>query len=104
MGIMMTAEQYLEVVFDKELNYLKLNKAACEHLKVKPADIIGKNILSVYPDVVASKNHRNLLKALNGLIVNDFLKGRLGDDFHAFYKPIMKEEQVIGVFVKAIKL
>lgn len=93
------------VVFDRNLNYLETNEAACAHLKMTPAELIGKNVLDLFPDLIASKNHRNLLRALGGEILrNMIVESRMGQRFKITYTPLVKEGLVSAILVNARKM
>jgi two-component system CheB/CheR fusion protein len=61
----------LIAVFDKNLNYLILNKRADEYYILKREQVIGKNILDVYPHVIESGMFRDLKKALTGEYIHN---------------------------------
>lgn len=95
----------IAVLFDEQLNYVALNDAAFIHMQRTSEELIGRCILDLFPDVIASSNHRNLLRALSGeTIINSRLKGRLGDEFIATYMPVFFENSIIGIAVNAQKI
>lgn len=95
----------ITVVFDRGLNYVLANKAACERLKVGPEDLIGKSILDVYPAITSSQLHRSLLRALAGeTILNDITSLNGVDYFSSNYQPLVIDGQVAGVLVKSVKI
>ena len=50
---------------DKENNILRVNKAACEMLGVKAADVEGKHTSEVFPDWLAEKYYQDDLEVMN---------------------------------------
>jgi PAS domain-containing protein len=91
-------------VFDKSLNYLFVNKATCIRLSKKPYELIGENLLELYPEVTASENHRNLLRAINGEILsNRLIRGKDGFLFTTHYEPLIRNNNLIGVKLTSIE-
>jgi len=87
-------------VFDQNLCYVSLNKASYELYEIKEEDIIGKNVLDVFPQVTASGMYEDLKKALLGQSIhNPAYKSKvLGRDFENFYIPLKNQrEEVYGV-------
>jgi PAS domain-containing protein len=96
------AAQDVSVIFDTKLNYLLVNKAACECLNKKASELIGRSIIDLYPSIIASANHRNLLKAANGETILDFeIKSDDGKAVYVSYIPVLEKEKVIGVLTKS---
>lgn len=92
----------MRVTFDVHLNFLEVNEATCEHLKKEPADLVGKSILDLYPGMIASRNHRNLLKALSGATIKDTVVSNVYDiELEATYTPVLSGNRVTGVSVTA---
>ncbi len=92
------------VIFDKELQYMYVNETVLTFLARKPEELLGNSILEVYPDVIASDNHRNLLKALSGETIEEVLQGRTpGIFFNAVYTPITLKKSVVGVLTHMSK-
>ena len=56
-------------VFDADLNYVFVNDHACELLKIEKHAVENKNLLELFPSLIASKSHRHLLQALSGDLV-----------------------------------
>jgi PAS domain-containing protein len=90
------------VAIDKELHYLAFNEAACAYLKIRAADLLGKSALQVYPEIIASRNHRNILRALSGeVIVDDLVESRMGNILKASYRPVFVNKEVQAVILDA---
>src|SRR5688572_27148446 len=77
--------------FDQELRYMFLNPAACKHMNAEPESLLGKSIIDVYPDIIASRNHRNLLRALEGEVIHDIIEGRFGHRMESHYEPVFEK-------------
>jgi PAS domain-containing protein len=91
------------VAIDQQLYCLALNEMACSYLNIKPEDLLGKSALQVYPEIVASRNHRNILKALTGIpIISDLVESRKGDILRASYQPVFVDNEVRAVILNAV--
>lgn len=92
----------ITAVFDRELNYLLINEAGCRQLQQPPEKLVGNCILDLYPQIIASENHRNLLRAVAGESVKNILiqDGR-GGYFKTWYRPILRDKQVVAVIATA---
>ncbi|MEO8088243.1 MAG: ATP-binding protein [Bacteroidota bacterium] len=89
----------LVAVFDKDLNYIMLNKRADDYYPVKRENILGRNILEVFPEMVSSSMYENLKKALNGEYVHDskYRSPILNRSFENYYLPLKdKDDKVYG--------
>lgn len=91
-------------VFDKDLNYLLVNKAACKLLHKTEAELVGKNMLELFPTLIASVSHRNLLKALSGeSIESAYSEGTFTEEGARYitnYSPVFNNgevEAVVGI-------
>lgn len=93
----------IAVVLDQDLVYLAANSKACERLGCKEDDLIGRNILDIYPQMIASENHRNLLSALDGKTITAIIH-TAGVLFEVLYCPFLFNEKVEGIFVVAKKI
>ena len=91
----------ISVLLDAKLNYLLVNKAACDLLNKSASELIGRSIIDLYPSMIASANHRNLLKALNGEMIRDYELISNDKKFMASYIPVFEKKTVIGVLSKA---
>ena len=88
-------------IFDRYLRYVYLNEPGCRVLNVSLSDIVGHCILEMYPHIIASSNHRNLLKCLSGETINAIITGREGHHFATLYRPVYIDEQIEGIFVRS---
>lgn len=99
------SEKEIAVLFDDRLNYVAASAPAILHLKKTAQELIGRCILDVFPDVIASANHRNLLRALEGeSIMNVRLIARNGVPFIATYIPVYPDGYVKGIVVYGRKI
>lgn len=90
------------VAVDEHLNYIALNNVACSYLKIPPDDLIGKCAIQVFPEIIASRNHRNILRALSGkFIESDLVESRKGDILKTSYTPVFIDNQVKAVILQA---
>lgn len=88
----------LVTVFNRDLQYLMLNKRALEYYGVNEGELIGKNLLEVFPEKVGM--NRDLTKALTGVPVhNPRYKSPIRNrTFENFYLPLKdKDETIYGV-------
>ncbi len=85
----------LIAVFDKELRYVSLNKQAIEVYKRN--DLIGQKIHEVFPETIESGMYEDLLKALNGITIQNFSykSNVLNRYFENYYIPLRNESQEI---------
>jgi hypothetical protein len=92
----------IAVLFDADLKYVLANNVACRHLKRSAAELIGQCILDLYPEIIASPNHRYMLRALNGeCISNVLIAGHNGDQFETTYMPFYQQTAIAGLLVNA---
>ena len=90
------------VAVDEHLNYIALNKLACSYLMIQPEDLLGKCAIQVFPEIIASRNHRNILRALSGkFIESDLVESRKGDILKTSYTPVFIENEVKAVILQA---
>lgn len=90
------------VVLDRNLNYILANETACKILNRSSSDLIGKCIIDLYPQIIASKNHRNLLSALSGHTIEEDIPAADGAKFYStLYKPLKIDGKVMGIVVKS---
>jgi len=92
----------LMAVFDTKGNYISINKKIENVYKVKRENIIGKNILEIYPEVKTSAMYENLQKAIRGEMVHDlgYRSVIANRYFENFYIPLKNNKQeVYGVLV-----
>lgn len=94
----------IAVLLDTQLNYVAVNEAACNHLRLSSEQLVGRCILDLFPDMIASASHRNLLRALDGeTIINFKFTGRYGTQLQADYVPVYPDDMVIGILISARK-
>jgi hypothetical protein len=87
---------------DEHLNYIALNKPASAYLNIQPEALPGKCALQVFPEIIASRNHRNILRALTGIFIEtDLVESRQGDILKTSYTPICIDQQVKAVILEA---
>jgi PAS domain S-box-containing protein len=89
-------------VFDKDLKYVVLNKYGEDLYAVKEKDVIGKNILQVFPQIEDAQMYSDLVGALNGKIIhNPYYKSRLSNQvLENFYIPLKdKDRNVYSILV-----
>ncbi len=87
-------------VFDAHLNYVMINKRVGDFDEYKRDEIVGKNILEVFPDLADSAMYKNLQMALKGEIVHDkkYKSPIVNRYFENYYIPLMNElNEVYGV-------
>lgn len=90
------------VAVDKHLVYIGLNETACSYLKIKPEDLIGKSAIHAFPEIIASRNHRNMLKALSGEhITGELIESRMGHLLDTTYTPVYNGKEVKAVILNA---
>jgi hypothetical protein len=94
----------MAMLLDNELNYSLVNHAACEQLKRTSESLVGKCILDVYPQMTASVNHRNLLRALEGNTITEVVEGLHGEYFRSAYRPVSFLGKITHVLVRASKI
>ena len=84
----------LIAVFDRDLNYLILNTYAAKVFQRPRHEVIGKNILEVFPHLVDKPFVTNLRKALEGEFIHmDAYESQLADAFFEnFYIPLRDNE------------
>lgn len=98
------SSSFISVALNDQLVYIAINSIACAYLKLEPKDIVGKAVLEKYPEVTASKNHRNILTAFSGeTIENELIESRMGDTLITSYKPYLYRNKVVAVVVKGKK-
>lgn len=94
------SDEYMTVVFDLKLNYRFANAAACVYLQRSNDELIGNSLVDVFPEMIASKSHRNILKAITGeTIDNQLIEEQDGNYFRSTFAPIIEENSIIGVLV-----
>ena len=91
----------LMAVFDKEGNYISVNKKVEEVYNKRRDDIIGKNISDVFPSVKNSGMLDNLQKAVEGETIHIAYRSPVtGRYYENYYIPLKNEKQeVYGVLL-----
>lgn len=90
----------LVAVFDKDLKYIMLNKRADDYYEISRENIIGKNILEVFPQTKQSGMYDDLRKALNGNYIHNakYTSIVTGRSFENFYIPLKdNQNDIYGV-------
>ena len=84
----------LIAVFDKDLNYLVLNKQAAVVFEHHREEIVGKNVLEVFPQLKDKPFIQYLQRALNGEMVHvEAYRSQLADAFlENFFIPLRDNE------------
>lgn len=92
----------VNVVYDKKLNFLAVNDAA-KHVYGFDDEVIGKNLLDIYPKAKGSKGYKDVLLALKGeTIHNSVYKSAVTDIyFENFLIPLKKDGDIYAVLVIA---
>ena len=96
------ASQDMVVVLDSELNYLAVNETACRLLRKSESELIGNNLLEVFPQLIASTSHRMILQTISsGEILERVLTQgtftRQGAQYSTDYYPLQKDGQTRAV-------
>jgi PAS domain S-box-containing protein len=92
------------MTFDKELKYTSANSAALQFLHRRPEDIIGKNIIEVFPRFGVTEHFGYMVKALKGeYTAKSGIKSGSRQDMvlDLNIAPLMIGKQVNGVLVMA---
>jgi PAS domain S-box-containing protein len=91
-------------VFDKDLNYVMLNKRADDYYQFNRESVIGRNLLDVFPHIKDSDVLKHLQRALAGEpVINLKHKSSIGDRyFENYYIPLKNNVgEVYGVLTLA---
>ncbi len=86
--------------FDNDLNYKTVNKRSKDLIDKEPAELIGKNVLDVYPDLAGSGTHAAMLDALKGKVVHlELLQGLVHTKkyFDVFFIPLFIGGNISGI-------
>jgi len=92
----------LIAVFDTGLNYIMINKRAGEYYGMRREDILGKNILEVFPQTKNTSLHLKLLGALKGEYLHDdiYRSPVIHRAFENFYIPLKDaDDRIYGVLL-----
>jgi PAS domain S-box-containing protein len=90
----------LIAVFDREMNYIMLNKRADDFYPLKRTEMIGKNLLELFPQLRDSEMVRDINLALEGEIVynKNYHSQITGRTFENYYIPLQNQEnEVYGI-------
>ena len=87
----------LMAVFDKKGNYLSVNRRVEEVYKLNRKDIIGKNVLTLFPEVNESGMYSNMQKAFAGEAIHDIAYRSVISKrwFENFYIPLRNNKQEV---------
>lgn len=87
----------LMAVFDKQGNYLSVNRKVEEVYKLNRKDIIGKNILTLFPEVGETSMYSNMQKAFTGVTIHDLAyRSTISKRwFENFYIPLSNNKKEI---------
>ncbi len=88
------------VVFDRELNYIMMNRMPADYTKYSKDELIGKNLLQLFPSMEGTEFHMHLLEALKGETVHHsrFKSRETHRTFENFFIPLRdKSNEVYGV-------
>jgi PAS domain S-box-containing protein len=91
------------IVYDKQMNFMALNKAALETYKLDET-AIGKNLFDIFPKIRNSQGHQDTLRALKGEFVhNTVYKSTVADVYYEnFLVPLKdKNNEVYAALVVA---
>jgi len=90
-------------IFDADLNYLLVNNKTCALLNKQKDDIEGRNLLELYPSLIASEMHRYLLEAITGSSVIDVItEGTFtgeGAKYSSSFHPLKKDGKVYAILI-----
>jgi PAS domain S-box-containing protein len=89
-------------VFDKQLNYVLLNKYGRDIYGVSAEEVLGKNILTVFPETEHSQMYKDLKKAFEGeMIHNPYYKSQISNSIlENFFIPLLdSNNEVYNVLV-----
>ncbi|MCW3075979.1 MAG: sensor signal transduction histidine kinase [Bacteroidetes bacterium] len=89
--------------FDKDLNYTSINKTALQDLALSANDIIGKNVLEIFPHLKETAQYQSMQRALGGETVfhNNIISQSNGTVYEAYFKPLIVNEEITGVLLMA---
>jgi PAS domain S-box-containing protein len=86
------------LVMDRYMNYLYCNQKAADYYKIRKEDIIGKNVLEVFPASVNDPTHDHFRKALKGETVHIPAIEGLSEAhyYEVFLIPIKDESEAVS--------
>ena len=94
----------LVVVFDKELNYIMVNNRISDYFGKSKEEMVGRNMLELFPQTEFSRMYPNLQRALKGEYTHeqDYKSDLLNKNFETYFIPLKdKRDQVYGVLMIA---
>jgi PAS domain S-box-containing protein len=95
---------HVVAVFDRDLNYLFINDPGCRLLGKSQEEIVGHNMLDLFPTLTASDSHRKILQAFSGETVLGFVTEgtftRAGAKYISDYFPVNEARQTVAVAVR----
>jgi PAS domain S-box-containing protein len=92
----------LIAVFDREMNYIMLNKRTDDFYPLQRSEMIGKNLLDIFPQLQNSQMVRDFNLALEGEIVynKNYHSAITGRTFENYYIPLKNHDnEVYGILV-----
>jgi PAS domain S-box-containing protein len=90
--------------FDRNLNYISINKAALQATGLPVEQVLGKNVTEVYPDIGETTQLQNMQRALRGEEVHERQTPGLRQKnlcFDIYFKPLITNGEIRGVLVMA---
>ena len=94
----------LVAVFDRDMNYIMVNSRVMDYYNKGKEELIGKNVLDVYPEVSHTAMYHNLKRALNGEYVHDedYKSAIIDRYFETYYIPLKDTRDfVYGILMVA---
>ena len=89
-------------VIDTDYRYISVNRAALNKYGLKKEDLIGKQILEIFPSVAQTSMYRDLQRAMNGEFVYDltYTSTVISRHFENYYIPLFDiNERVYAVMI-----
>ena len=83
------------IALDRNMNYLYWNRRAEEYYRLPKEEVIGKNILEVFPRMVADPSYSEIRKALRGETVHLPVDVEGGNYFETYLIPIKTDRGVV---------
>lgn len=94
----------LVAVFDRDMNYIMVNSRVMDYYNKRKEDLIGKNVLDVYPEVSHTAMYHNLQRALKGEYVHDedYKSAVIDRYFETYFIPLKDNRDfVYGILMVA---
>lgn len=86
-------------VVDRNMTYLAFNRRAEEYTGKKRDEVVGRNMIEVFPDLLESSVPANIYRAFEGEVVRDGLSAPVltrGKFFEAHYIPMRSADGQVG--------